>query len=280
MARLLVTGGSGFVLSNVVFEWLTSDDASTAVIFDLHRAWDAAVQAFLAPFLKSQRLAFCAGSVSDPASWIVLEQEHGMGFTHIISGAAITPTRADEVANAAAILDVNLFGAVRALEFGRQLPVGQLKRFIFVSSDAVYEPPGLVRPALEGEATDDTIGLYCMSKFSGEAAVARWAELYDMDACSVRFADVYGRLDRDTGARNRHNAPYWVCTRAAAGLRVGVRGSLDDVGWDYIAAPDVALAVVAILRCASKPKLPVYTIGGGRTVPHEELLVVAGHPCI
>ena len=43
------------------------------------------------------------------------------------------------------------------------------------------------------------------------------AELYGMDACCVRFADVYGRLDRNTGARNRHNAPYWVCKAAAAG---------------------------------------------------------------
>ena len=79
---------------------------------------------------------------------------------------------------------------------------------LVVSSDAVYDSPGLVRPALEGEPQQDTMGLYCLSKFAGENAVARWGKLYNMDVCSVRFADVYGRLDRDTGARNRHNAPY------------------------------------------------------------------------
>ena len=34
-----------------------------------------------------------------------------------------------------------------------------------------------------------------------------------MDLVSVRFSDVYGRLDRDTGARNIHNAPYKVCRK-------------------------------------------------------------------
>ena len=45
--RLLVTGGAGFVLSNLVHHWLASDATSSAVIFDQRRAWDASVQAFL-----------------------------------------------------------------------------------------------------------------------------------------------------------------------------------------------------------------------------------------
>jgi UDP-glucose 4-epimerase len=143
MTRLLVTGGSGFVLSNVVHGWLDSDAAATAVIMDLPRAWDAAVQDFLRAFLNSGRLEFHEGSVSDPAAWAALAAERGTGFTHIISGAAITPTRADEEAAAANIMSVNLFGCINALEFARSN--APLKRFIFVSSDAVCESGLLTR---------------------------------------------------------------------------------------------------------------------------------------
>jgi UDP-glucose 4-epimerase len=268
--RLLVTGGSGFVLSNVVHGWLESDASATAVIMDLARAWDGAAQSFLREYLDDGRLAYHEGSVSDPAGWASLASAQGTAFTHIVSGAAITPTRADEEAGAENIMAVNLFGCINALEFARTNAA--LQRFVFVSSDAVYEYPGLVRPLLDGETPPSTMGLYCLSKYAGENAVARWAELYGMDACCVRFADVYGRLDRNTGARNRHNAPYWVCEAAAAGEPVVVRGDLDDLGWDYVAAPDVADALVALLRGANRPKLPVYVIGIGRPVPHRELL--------
>ena len=252
----------------MVHAWLASDSTATAVIMDLPRAWDPAAQAFLAAF--TGRLAFFEGSVTEEAAWAGLSEQHGSAFTHVVSGAAVTPTRADEEAGAARILDVNLFGAIRALEFARSLP--DLHRFVFVSSDAVYAPPGLVRPPLEGEEPQSSMALYSLSKFAGEKAVGRWAELFGLDATCVRFADVYGQLDRDTGARNRHNAPYWVCRQAVAGQPVRVQGALDDLGWDYIAAPDVGGALCALLRAAQRPALPVYVIGIGRPVPHAELL--------
>ena len=72
--------------------------------------------------------------------------------------------------------------------------------------------------------------------------------------------------------RNRHNAPYWVCTQAVSGKPVVIRGKVDDTASDYISAPDVALAVVAILRADKRPRLPAYHIGLGRAVSHRELL--------
>ena len=125
--RLLVTGGSGFVLSNVVYAWLESSEDTFAVVLDLPRAWDKHVREFFAPFQRSGRLRFQPGSVTDPDIWASLDQD----FTHIVSGAALTPTPQDEVESAARILEVNLFGTIRTLEFARNLPRGQLQRFVF-----------------------------------------------------------------------------------------------------------------------------------------------------
>ena len=93
---------------------------------------------------------------------------------------------------------------------------------------------------LPGEEIPASMELYALSKHASEGVVARWAELFGMPALSVRFSMVYGRLDRDTGARNRHNPPYWVAQQAAAGAEVVVSGDLDDIGGDYIAVEDVA----------------------------------------
>jgi len=151
---------------------------------------------------------------------------------------------------------------------------------------------GLLRPAPGGNGASNGISLagdtlppmslYAASKVAGEAPVRRWRELYDLDVVTVRFSDVYGRMDRETGARNRHNAPYWVCKKALAmagtnghgpkrKFRVAA-GSLDELGWDYVDAPSVARGMVAILLSPKRLGRAVYHLALGRCVPHRELL--------
>ena len=54
--------------------------------------------------------------------WERLTHTHGNTFTHVIAGAALTPTRSDELASPAPILQVNMLGTVNALEWSRNLP--------------------------------------------------------------------------------------------------------------------------------------------------------------
>ena len=69
MPMLLVTGGAGFVLCNVVHRWLEADPESSAVVMDLSRAWDATVVGFLQPYLDDGRLQFFETSVADASGW-------------------------------------------------------------------------------------------------------------------------------------------------------------------------------------------------------------------
>jgi nucleoside-diphosphate-sugar epimerase len=96
--------------------------------------------------------------------------------------------------------------------------------------------------------------------------------MYDIELITVRFSDVYGPMDRDTGSRNRHNEPYWIFTRLLQDLPVRYRGELDDIGCDYIYAPDVAAAVVLILLHEQKPELPTYNITYGEPSSLRALL--------
>jgi len=126
------------------------------------------------------------------------------------------------------------------------------------------------------------MSLYALSKVAGEAATRRWRDNFGLDAVSVRFSDVYGHLDRDTGARNRHNAPYWICRKA---LRLEAQssqerfrvaaGSLEEPCWDLIDAGSVARGLCTILRSASRPERSLYHLALGRTPTHREVLASA-----
>lgn len=268
--RLLVTGGAGFVLCNLVHHWLTCDGESTCVIFDLQQAWDREVQALLEPFLLSGRLDFYSGDVSSSSAWEQLLSMHGAGFTHVVAGAAVTPTPEEEKDRPEATLRVNLDGLLQCLQWARR-NCPSLQRIVHVSSDAVLG--AMSEEGSGGESLLPPMSVYALSKLTGEAVVQRWRELFSMDIVSVRFSDVYGRLDRDTGARNRHNAPYWVCRQICDGEPVRVLGqSLDELGWDYVDAPSVARGLRALLLASARPAKAVYHLALGRCVTHRELV--------
>ena len=113
--RLLVSGGAGFVLCNCVHRWLSAHPTHSAVILDLRRVWDAPVQAFLAEFTAAGRLHFFEGDVTRAEDWRRLSETHGTAFTHVVSGAALTPTRADEERRPKDVMAVNTFGTIAAL---------------------------------------------------------------------------------------------------------------------------------------------------------------------
>lgn len=283
----LITGGGGFVLMHVARTYLESVAGSSVVLFD--RRFDEAARALLAP--HHARVVYFEGDVTERAAWLRVRREWSARITHIVAGAALTPTDADERARPADVLRVNLFGCVNALELARGLGE-QLRRFVFISSDGVYGTPGLARPeacaALPAGAAARAStwgdagrpappGLYSLSKWTAELTVRRYAELFGVRATIVRFADVYGAGDRDTGARNRHNAPYYVARRVAGGVSVRVRAaSLDENGWDYVDVASVARGVVALLSARRAPRRAVYDLASGAPVAHRALIAAAG----
>lgn len=208
--RLLVTGGAGFVLSHVVDRWLDSDPQATAVIFDQGRAWDHSVRALLGRHIKTGRLGFFDGDVARAQAWDRLTHRYGSDFTHVVVGAAITPTPIEEERLAAKIIEVNYRGVLLCLEWARR-HCPRLARVIHVSSDAVLGVNGLVSQRLVSVAAETTRGpelpipthpiacadaavpemsMYALAKVAGEASVRRWRELFGMDVLSVRFSDV------------------------------------------------------------------------------------------
>jgi UDP-glucose 4-epimerase len=260
---LLVTGGTGFVMSVVARAWLDRDPQARAVILD-RSGLDAIAERFFAPV--RDRLTVITADILDPSAWGLALDAHGI--TAIVHGATVTPNSRlsdpklqPEAHNPAEIVDVNLMGTVRMLDWARSR--SGIRRFVYVSSGAVYRHNG---PDWNGEPLPEDgyvapLALYGISKFAAEMVTNRYADLFGLSAISVRLSSVYGPMDRVTGSRNVRHLPNQVAHMALAGETIRAN-SLEPLG-DYVLSSDAARAIMALLDAQSL-RYRHYNIGSGR----------------
>jgi UDP-glucose 4-epimerase len=270
---LLVTGATGFVMSVLGRTWLDADPAARLVMLDA-APFDDMAQRFFAAY--RERLSLVVADVTQPASWRPALERHAV--THMVHGATITPIargtaserREPEAENPARIVDVNVMGTVAVLEWARTVP--SLKRFLYVSSGAVYRQHGPDRPGepLPEDGYVQPRRLYGISKLASELISERYRELFGLSTASVRPSSVYGPMDRPTASRSYRHVPNRIAHMALDGVpRVRVN-TLDAVG-DYIHVEDVARAMVSLLK---SPQLHygVYNIASGTTTTIADLI--------
>src|SRR3954469_12572648 len=183
---LLVTGGTGFVMSVLARQWLERDPAARAVILD-RATPDSLAERYFAPV--RDRLTVIAADILDPDTWTealdaqdISAVAHGATITPISRGTAAAAKRQPEAEAPDRIVEVNLMGTVKMLEWARRRP--SVKRFIYVSSGAIYRHHG---PDWAGEPLPEDgyvapLTLYGISKFASEMVVNRYADLFGLSA--------------------------------------------------------------------------------------------------
>src|SRR5579859_4559143 len=265
---LLITGATGFVMSVLGRYWLDADPRARLVILD-SAPLDAAAARYFAPVKDRMRLL--VADVTRPETWrdAVTPSE----ITHIVHGATITPLsrgtaaeakREPEADNPARIVEVNVMGTVQVLEWARTLP--SFRRFIYVSSGAVYKHHGPDRPG-EPLPEDGYVmprRLYGISKLASELITERYGDLFGIPVASVRPSSVYGTMDRVTRSRDMRHPPNRIAHMAVEGVRRVRVNTLDAVG-DYLHSEDLARAVVSLLR-APRLRYSTYNVAYGAAV--------------
>ncbi len=184
----LLTGGIGWVPSHICLQLARSGEA--VVAFDLMEP-DALFDELLGEYRG--RVTYVPGDVTSPDQIRAVCLEHGI--TSIIHAAAITPRQDREIEEPARIVDVNFGGTVSALEVARTLP--GFRRFVYISSGAALgEVTGV--DTVNEETPSRAISLYGITKHTSERLVSRYRTLFDLDAVSVRLANVFGPMERVT----------------------------------------------------------------------------------
>lgn len=271
---ILITGGGGFVMSNLARSWLATHPDDDVVILD-SGPLDAAFERFLGPF--AHRLHYVRASILDRDALDRIAQSHNIA--HVVHGATVSLFAPEApgggtVANPetevpAHVLEVNIMGAVTLLDWARRLP--GLRRLVNVSSGAVYNDYG---PEPFGPMPEDgwvdPPEFYGISKLSAEMIARRYAELFGMPVVSCRLSGVYGPMDRQRPSRAHYCPPYAALHRALEGKPIRVAAP-EAVG-DHIHAGDVADAIIALLDKPGPLAFPVYNIALGQSVTARELV--------
>jgi UDP-glucose 4-epimerase len=271
--KLLVTGGSGFVMSVVGRHWLDADPAARLVVLDA-APLDAVAVRYFAPV--AERLEVVVADVTRVDSWPGLLK--GDDITHVVHGATVTPLsrgtavearREPEAENPGRIIEVNTMGTVAILDWARTLP--RLQRIIYASSGAVYKDHG---PDRAGEPLPEDgyvmpRRLYGISKLASELITERYGDLFGLSTASVRPSSVYGPMDRVTPSRNFRHVPNRLAHLALDGKQARVN-TLDAVG-DYIHSEDVAGAIVSLLL-APRLRYSTYNVAAGEAATVGDLV--------
>jgi len=170
--RILVTGGAGFVGSNLV-KRLLREGAQVTVLDDLFTGRRENVPA--------EGCEFVQGSVCDAQTVENLVGSHELIF-HLAARNIVVSTR-----NPREDFETNIGGTLNVLLAAR---AAGGKRVVYTSSTSVYGNPRYL-PINE----DDPLSLltpYAVSKLAGENYCMAFYESYDLPTTAVRYSNIFG----------------------------------------------------------------------------------------
>lgn len=173
-ARVLVTGGAGFIGCNLVRR-LLREGARVTVLDDLFTG--------RVENLPRKGFEFVEGSVCDPAIVEKLVADAEVVF-HAAARNIVVSTK-----NPREDFETNIGGTLNVLLAARATQ-GRVKKVLYTSSTSVYGNPKYL-PINE----DDHLSLltpYAVSKLGGENYSMAFFESYGVPAAAVRYSNVYG----------------------------------------------------------------------------------------
>ena len=256
----LVTGGNGWVPSYIVRRLARRGER--VISYDL-MAPDEPLRDFLAE--TTRNVTFVNGDVTDVAH--LKDVCLSTGVNRVIHAAAITPRLEREQTEPQRIIDVNFNGTVNVLEVVRTLP--DFGRMVYVGSVAAWGG-GHDVDVLDEETPSRATGLYGITKHTSERVALRYRELFGLDIVSMRPANVYGPMERETPGYSGATELREMLRILATGEELRIN-SLDGPYRDWTFVEDIAEGME---RAWASHNLPngVYTITSGEQYSIGDML--------
>lgn len=193
-SRLLITGGAGFIGSNLVEHFLKRgnqviclDNLSTGYLKNIE------------PFMDDPNFTFLEGDIRDPDTC----QQAAKGCDYIFHQAALGSVPRS-VADPHTTNAVNIDGSLNMLIAARDQKV---KRFIYAASSSTYGDSKEL-PKVENKI-GNPLSPYAVTKYVMELYARVFSDLYNMECIGLRYFNVFGKRQDPEGAYAAV-IPLWV----------------------------------------------------------------------
>ena len=176
--RYLITGGAGFIGSNLVDKLIDKNPEKLTVIDNLKTGNIK----FIESHLKKNKIDFINDDIKNIHAY---PKESFDTVFHLAANADVR----GGIKNTIIDLEENVVGTHTLLEFMRQQDI---KNLVFASSSAIYGE-NKIRPTPESVPDIKPISHYGASKLAAEAFISSFCYTYGMKAWMFRFANVIGK---------------------------------------------------------------------------------------
>lgn len=184
-SRILVTGGAGFIGSNLV-EVLLSQ-CNVVVVLD---NFATGKRENLAPFAENPHFTLIEGDIRNMATC----RQAVDGIDYVLHEAALGSVPRS-IKDPMTSTEVNISGFVNMLYAAQEANV---KRFVYAASSSTYGDSKTL-PKVE-----DNIGKplspYAITKYVNELFAENFSKLYDIETIGLRYFNVFGRRQDPFGA--------------------------------------------------------------------------------
>ncbi len=272
---ILITGGAGFIGSNLAERLLAEPATQVRIFDDLSRRGVSHNLAWLQGLAGSERLEFVKGDVRN-ASNISNAAKDADEIYHLAAQVAVT-TSVDQPRKD---FEVNVLGTFNVLEAARRS--GRRPFLLFTSTNKVYGSLDGVPVAVEGtryRAQDrgfcgvaetellDFHSPYGCSKGAADQYVRDYARIYDLPTVVFRMSCIAG--PRQFGTEDQGWVAHFVYS-VLEGKPITIYGDGFQVR-DVLHVSDLIDAMQAVRRMSSRTAGEIYNLGGG---PERAISVV------
>ena len=276
---ILVTGGAGFIGSNLIKRLFRDVKGGTIVNIDnMNDYYDVALKEFRLKEIERlildnsdqilnnfqakpvNQYVFIKGDIADRKTIDQIFEDYKPDV--VVNLAAQAGVRYS-ITNPDAYIQSNLIGFYNILEACRNYPVAHL---VYASSSSVYGGNKKV-PFSTDDRVDNPVSLYAATKKSNELMAHCYSKLYDIPSTGLRFFTVYGPAGRPDMAY------FGFTNKLLKGETIQIF-NYGNCRRDFTYVDDIVEGIVRVMQGAPErkkgddglpiPPYAVYNIGGGQ----------------